>query len=219
MKKIYTLALALALMTAVYGQNKVASSLPEVAPQILTENNFHVDQIDHADNRGDYLWYSDFEDASVWETEVLYGEFGWEITNDETGWFYNNSINSPSDGAYAFVWNDDPTENPAPDPGEYNLTTSDPIDVSDVFRERAETMEAANRHGLFQNSIGILAEFLRKKGKNPIASYQLPLSREIYPLLKFLLEKGAFWSGITRDSTFGGKSSSFYNKVCFYFFA
>ncbi|PHN03447.1 hypothetical protein CRP01_27590 [Flavilitoribacter nigricans DSM 23189 = NBRC 102662] len=41
---------------------------------------------------------------------------------------------------------------------------------------------------------------------------QLPsLAEELHPLFKFLLEKGAFWSGITRDQQFGGEMRNMYD--------
>ncbi|RME99148.1 MAG: hypothetical protein D6772_08120, partial [Bacteroidetes bacterium] len=40
-----------------------------------------------------------------------------------------------------------------------------------------------------------------------------PLAREIQPLLKFLMQKGAFWSGISRDHTFGGESASMFDVL------
>lgn len=43
------------------------------------------------------------------------------------------------------------------------------------------------------------------------------LSQELYPLFKFLLEKGAFWSGITRQTNFAGKISSVYNILWYDF--
>ncbi len=37
-----------------------------------------------------------------------------------------------------------------------------------------------------------------------------PLAGEIHPLIKLLLEKGAFWTGLTRDRHFGGQINSLY---------
>lgn len=39
------------------------------------------------------------------------------------------------------------------------------------------------------------------------------LAREVQPLLKFLMEKGAFWSGISRDNHFGGEASSLFSVL------
>lgn len=39
------------------------------------------------------------------------------------------------------------------------------------------------------------------------------LSREIAPLFKYLLEKGAFWSAITRQTNFSGKTSSLFSVL------
>lgn len=39
------------------------------------------------------------------------------------------------------------------------------------------------------------------------------LDREIYPLIKFLMQKGAFWSGIARDNHFGGEAASLFDVL------
>lgn len=39
------------------------------------------------------------------------------------------------------------------------------------------------------------------------------LSRSLAPLFKFLLEKGAFWSGVTRDFQFGGEISNLFSVL------
>lgn len=44
-----------------------------------------------------------------------------------------------------------------------------------------------------------------------VVKYPGSLAREIQPLLKFLMQKGAFWSGIARDNHFGGESASLYD--------
>ena len=43
------------------------------------------------------------------------------------------------------------------------------------------------------------------------------LAGEIHPLLKFLLEKGAFWTGLTRKESFGGKISNLYEVLWYDF--
>ena len=44
-----------------------------------------------------------------------------------------------------------------------------------------------------------------------VVKYPGSLAREIQPLLKFLMQKGAFWSGIARDNQFGGESRSMFS--------
>lgn len=44
----------------------------------------------------------------------------------------------------------------------------------------------------------------------PLITSENPLAGEIHPLFKLLLEKGAFWTGLTRDRHFGGQISSLY---------
>ena len=43
------------------------------------------------------------------------------------------------------------------------------------------------------------------------------LALELYPLMKFLLDKGAFWTGLTRERSFGGKTSSLFSILWFDF--
>lgn len=46
-----------------------------------------------------------------------------------------------------------------------------------------------------------------------IVNFSGPLAREIQPLLKFLMQKGAFWSGIARDNHFGGESATIFEVL------
>ena len=43
------------------------------------------------------------------------------------------------------------------------------------------------------------------------------LSRELHPLFRFLMEKGAYWSGITRDQNIGGEVSSLFSVLWYNF--
>lgn len=132
MKNIYTLFTLLAVSSVASAQWKVNPEIQEVQQPVRVINDLHEITQNTADNRGDWLWSDDFSDPSAWDTEVLYGDFGWTITSTETGWFFGTVINSLSDGNYAFVWNDNPIENPTPLPGQYLLTTANPIDVSGI---------------------------------------------------------------------------------------
>ncbi|MEL7250654.1 MAG: hypothetical protein AAFO03_19660 [Bacteroidota bacterium] len=44
----------------------------------------------------------------------------------------------------------------------------------------------------------------------PVRDQFMPLADQLHPLFRFLLEKGAFWSGITRDQQFGGEITNLY---------
>ena len=48
---------------------------------------------------------------------------------------------------------------------------------------------------------------------NDVIGYPGSLAREIQPLLGFLMQKGAFWSGIARDNHFGGESRSMFHVL------
>lgn len=45
----------------------------------------------------------------------------------------------------------------------------------------------------------------------PVRDQLFPLAKEMAPLFRFLLEKGAFWSGVTRDQQFGGEITNFFD--------
>lgn len=49
--------------------------------------------------------------------------------------------------------------------------------------------------------------------RHPLVQYSGRLDKEIHVLLKFMLEKGAFWSGVTRDIHFGGKIIGLYGLL------
>ncbi|MFZ4520241.1 MAG: hypothetical protein ACOYNC_00970 [Bacteroidales bacterium] len=52
-----------------------------------------------------------------------------------------------------------------------------------------------------------------KNGKQDISfnpRFPVPLDYAIFPFFRFLRDKGAFWSGVTRDMAFGGESKTWY---------
>lgn len=61
--------------------------------------------------------------------------------------------------------------------------------------------------------IDIVDRRLEKGDYLPIRDQFLPLAEQLYPFFKFLLEKGAFWSGITRDQQFGGEIKNLYDVL------
>lgn len=52
---------------------------------------------------------------------------------------------------------------------------------------------------------------------NSIITFKGSLAREIQPLIHFLAEKGAFWSGVTRDYNFGGEVRDLFSVLWFDF--
>jgi len=97
----------------------------------------------------------------------------------------------------------------------HNISAHSLTALSWWFRERAEYLETSDPEvKLSMEQLG--------QDKNPLIllSKQYPqktLSRELYPLFKFLLEKGAFWSGITRQTNFTGKSSTLFSILWYDF--
>ncbi|AEE53073.1 hypothetical protein [Haliscomenobacter hydrossis] len=97
----------------------------------------------------------------------------------------------------------------------HNISAHSLTALSWWFRERAEYLENPDEEerqrmeqlGQDKNPLILLSKLFPQK----------TLSRELYPLFKFLLEKGAFWSGITRQTNFTGKSSSLFNILWYDF--
>lgn len=61
--------------------------------------------------------------------------------------------------------------------------------------------------------IDIVSRRMEKGEYLPVRDQFLPLAEQLHPLFKFLLEKGAFWSGITRDQQFGGEIKNLYDVL------
>jgi len=90
------------------------------------------------------------------------------------------------------------------------------------FRERAiftrEIDQLRNSKKFIDQGEILINNFIKKtqkiNSKNPLIKYGgTHLSTELHPLFKFLMEKGAFWSGITRKTNFGGRRSSWYEVL------
>ena len=93
------------------------------------------------------------------------------------------------------------------------------------FRDRAEYIKYVEDKKLSGNAV-LEDEYdtLEMLGRfdNPLIKHynQLPrgsLSNELHRLFKFLLEKGAFWSAITRQTNFAGKLSSLFSILWYDF--
>ncbi len=101
----------------------------------------------------------------------------------------------------------------------HNISAHSLTALSWWFRERSEylgegraILEALGR------DLNPLIRHFKLGQADDLKKLQRPtLSRELYPLFKFLLEKGAFWSGITRQTNFAGKTSDLYNILWFDF--
>ncbi len=94
----------------------------------------------------------------------------------------------------------------------HNISAHSLTTLSWWFRERSEYLGEGkvDINALGRGDLNPLIKYTRVKNGGT-------LSRELYPLFKFLLEKGAFWSGITRRTNFTGKTSSFYNVLWYDF--
>lgn len=91
----------------------------------------------------------------------------------------------------------------------HNISAHSLTTLSWWFRERSEYLEDEDAKKLMEDF---------GRDTNPLILYSKAfkgrtLSRELYPLFKFLLEKGAFWSGVTRETNRSGKSSNLYNVL------
>lgn len=115
----------------------------------------------------------------------------------------------------------------------HNVSAHSLVALNWWFKRRAENLRLGlTRHrGEVQETQDIIEEFIPEgfdqdrllellqpwfKGlfvrdadpKYDLVNFPGSLAREVQPLLKFLMQKGAFWSGISRDHTFGGESAS-----------
>ena len=83
----------------------------------------------------------------------------------------------------------------------HNVTAHSLTALEWWFRLRAERIrrEGQENYSRFVNDYSYL----------PVVSKDT-LAIELYPLMKFLLDKGAFWTGLTRERNFGGSINSFY---------
>jgi hypothetical protein len=85
---------------------------------------------------GVVIWEDNFDDTTTWviDNSGQFGiEYGWNINNNNDGWWSLAGINSTSGGNYAELVNGDPTDG---NPGTqalnvvYTLTTAQPIDIN-----------------------------------------------------------------------------------------
>jgi hypothetical protein len=75
------------------------------------------------------------------------------------------------------------------------------------FRDSIEERRLKN------NGKGTNSDEIAPKDGGAIINYHGSLSRELAYLLRFLTEKGAYWSGVTRDANIGGEVLSLYNVL------
>ena len=65
----------------------------------------------------------------------------------------------------------------------------------------------------FARWINMIEERRKQEEFLPVRDQLLPLTDQLHPLFRFLLEKGAFWSGVTRDQQFGGEVRNLYDVL------
>ncbi|PHN03452.1 hypothetical protein [Flavilitoribacter nigricans] len=91
----------------------------------------------------------------------------------------------------------------------------------DAFAKNVSTQSLATLAWWFKEhaEIARLEEELSGAHFNPLIRYSKVVenhpgfSKELYPLFKFLLEKGAFWSGITRQNNFTGEMDDLFHLL------
>jgi hypothetical protein len=75
------------------------------------------------------------------------------------------------------------------------------------FRDAIEEQRNKN------NGKGTKSDTILPKDGGVVINYHGSLARELAYLLRFLTEKGAYWSGVTRDANIGGEVLSLYNVL------
>ena len=90
----------------------------------------------------------------------------------------------------------------------HNVTAHSLTALEWWFRLRAEREKRSGGNSYEQ--------FVEDYAANPVVAKD-SLAIELYPLMKFLLDKGAFWTGLTRERSFGGKISSLFSVLWYDF--
>lgn len=81
-----------------------------------------------------------------------------------------------------------------------------------IDTRRATRLQRDNQH-----SSDVPKENIRVEDGEKVIRYPGSLAREIAQLLRFLTEKGAYWSGVARDANVGGKVSTLYSILWYDF--
>lgn len=95
----------------------------------------------------------------------------------------------------------------------HNISAHSLTSLSWWFRERGDYTDTHEQKELIEELGRDNNPLIQHLKRYPHAN----LSNELHRLFKFLLEKGAFWSGITRQTNFAGKISSLFNLLWFDF--
>jgi hypothetical protein len=90
-----------------------------------------------------------------------------------------------------------------------NLEKEGGIDTK-LLKDFRDTIEDRKEKS---NRIGTKSEIIEPKDGGAVINYNGSLSRELAYLLRFLTEKGAYWSGVTRDANIGGEVLSLYSVL------
>lgn len=103
----------------------------------------------------------------------------------------------------------------------HNISAHSLTALSWWFRERAEFLDETHGGRRVIKQMGrdtnpLIVHYLETK-KIAGDRERVALSRDLAPLFKFLQEKGAFWSGITRQTNSTGKISSLYSILWYDF--
>lgn len=81
----------------------------------------------------------------------------------------------------------------------HNISAHSLTALTWLFRQRAEKIKALEKENKevkeVKDSIGV----------SPLIYFSREFAGEIHPLFRFLLDKGAFWTGLTRERHFGGQ--------------
>ena len=128
-----SLIVLLMLNTTVWGQDNYRPMLNRVEAAPVEAITWSIEpgrSFSKSRNQGDTIWSNDFSSASDWLIDNFSGtSLGWEITDSNTTWFFEDRIQSPSGGHYALLNNGDPNEGTVSF-AEHILTTQQPIDIT-----------------------------------------------------------------------------------------
>lgn len=92
----------------------------------------------------------------------------------------------------------------------HNISAHSLVALERWYKQRAIA------HGSYP--LNIKEELAKYSEKVPLVTEDLYFDEEIQQLLRFLLEKGAFWTGLTREKNFGGVVNNFFKVLWSDFF-
>jgi len=111
----------------------------------------------------------------------------------------------------------------------HNISAHAMTTLTWIFKKRSKIKLKEQHLAMVKAKVTSLTKAMRNKYESvdddpsdiykPLIEYSGSLTNEIFPFLKFLQEKGGFWSGLIRDMNAGGQVSTLYSVLWYDFVA